>query len=131
MAWGRVDGKAKRNPSLSYSNSYAAWHIARLDGHVAYTIGNSDELPTADTPWDCYTTCSGVEMAKGPAPKITIHDSDPRQITASDPFEDGQKVKDIDENIKQLDAVLEEFEGEDRVALESRIATLEQSRDEE
>ena len=25
-------------------------------GHLAYTIVNNDELPTTDTPWDCYTT---------------------------------------------------------------------------
>ena len=44
MAWDRVDGKAKRNPSISYSQSYKAWRIARLDGHLAYTIVNDDEV---------------------------------------------------------------------------------------
>ena len=58
-------------------------------------------------------------------------DEDEDAIAASDPFMDGKKFNDVDENIKQLEAVLEEFEGEDRVALESRIATLKQSRDEE
>ena len=44
MAWDRVDGKAKRNPSICYSQSYKAWRIARLDGHLAYTIVNDDEV---------------------------------------------------------------------------------------
>ena len=54
MSWDRVDGKAKRNSSISYSNSYSAWRIARLDGHLAYTIVNNDELPSTTTPWDVY-----------------------------------------------------------------------------
>jgi hypothetical protein len=38
MAWDRADGRSKRNPAFSYSNSYKAWRVARLDGHLAYTI---------------------------------------------------------------------------------------------
>jgi UMP-CMP kinase len=37
-AWDRADGKASRNPSLSYSNSYKCWRISRLDGHLAYHV---------------------------------------------------------------------------------------------
>lgn len=72
MAWDRADGKAKRNPSLSYSNTYKAWRLARLDGHLAYTILNGDDLPTTTAAWDVYK--NGV----APAPKIVIHKSDPR-----------------------------------------------------
>ena len=72
MAWDRVDGKSARNPALSYSNSYSAWRIARLDGHLAYTIVNDDPLPTTTTPWDVY------KMGTAPAPTIVIHPADPR-----------------------------------------------------
>ncbi len=72
MAWDRADGKAARNPSLSYSNSYKSWRIARLDGHLAYTIVNDDALPTTTTAWDVYK--KGV----APAPKIEMFESDPR-----------------------------------------------------
>jgi hypothetical protein len=72
MAWDRVDGKAKRNPSISYSRTYKAWRIAKLDGHLAYDITNDDVLPTVDKPWNVY------KKGQAPAPKITIHDSDPR-----------------------------------------------------
>ena len=64
MAWDREDGKAKRNPSISYSGSYKAWRIARLDGHLAYTIVNDDDLPTTNQPWDVYK--------KGSSPPPTI-----------------------------------------------------------
>lgn len=64
MAWDRADGNAKRNPSISYSGSYKAWRIARLDGHLAYTIVNDDDMPTTTEPWDVYK--------KGVAPPPTI-----------------------------------------------------------
>ena len=54
MAFDRADGNAKRNPSISYSGSYKAWRIARLDGHLAYTIVNDDDMPTTTEPWDVY-----------------------------------------------------------------------------
>jgi UMP-CMP kinase family protein len=72
MAWDRVDGKAARNPSLSYSLSYSAWRIALLNGHLAYTIVGDTELPPVDTPWDVY------KKAVSPAPQIVVHKSDPR-----------------------------------------------------
>ena len=72
MAWDRADGKAKRNPSLSYSNSYKAWRIARLDGHLAYDCTSEAALPPTDVTWNVYK--KGV----APAPKIIIHESDPR-----------------------------------------------------
>ena len=46
MAWDRADRKSARNPALSYSNSYKAWRLCRLDGHLAYTIVNDDPVPT-------------------------------------------------------------------------------------
>ena len=64
MAFDRADGNAKRNPSISYSGSYKAWRIARLDGHLAYTIVNDDDMPTTTEPWDVYK--------KGVAPPPTI-----------------------------------------------------------
>ena len=70
LAWDRADGKAKRNPSFSYSNSYKAWRIARLDGHLAYTIVEDTTLPTTTTPWDVYK--KGV----GPAPSIAIYETE-------------------------------------------------------
>jgi len=70
LAWDRADGKAKRNPSFSYSNSYKAWRIARLDGHLAYTIVEDTSLPTTTTPWDVYK--KGV----GPAPSIAIYETE-------------------------------------------------------
>jgi UMP-CMP kinase len=73
MAWDRADGKAERNPSLSYSDTYKAWRLARLDGHLAYTIVTDDELPSCDVVWDVYK--KGV----APAPKIEVHTSDPRE----------------------------------------------------
>jgi UMP-CMP kinase family protein len=72
-AWDRADRKSARNPALSYSNSYKAWRLCRLDGHLAYTIENEDELPDTPTTWDVYK--KGV----APAPKITVHSSDPRE----------------------------------------------------
>ena len=72
MAWDRADGKAKRNPSLSYSNSYKSWRIARLDGHLAYDCTSEEALPPTDVTWNVYK--KGI----APAPKIIIHESDPR-----------------------------------------------------
>ena len=73
MAWDRADGKCERNPSLSYSNSYSSWRIARLDGHLAYHITCDDDLPPTDRPWDVY------KMGVAPAPSVTLHHFDPRQ----------------------------------------------------
>jgi len=72
LAWDRADRRSARNPALSYSNSYKAWRLARLDGHLAYTIENDDDLPTETTPWDVYK--KGV----APAPSIKVHSEDPR-----------------------------------------------------
>jgi adenylate kinase family enzyme len=72
MAWDRADGKAKRNPSLSYSNTYKAWRLARLDGHLAYDCTSDAALPPTDVTWNVYK--KGV----APAPKIIAHDTDPR-----------------------------------------------------
>ena len=75
-AWDRVDGKAARSPSISYSQTYSAWRIARLDGHLAYTINNNDTpLPpnSVDREWEVY------KKAVGPAPSVVLHsDGDPR-----------------------------------------------------
>jgi len=73
MAWDRVDGKAERNPSISYSDSYKQWRIARLDGHLAYTTPGSEGDFWAAGPWGVY------KKAVAPAPKVTIHESDPRK----------------------------------------------------
>ncbi len=73
MAWDRADGKCDRSPSLSYSNSYKSWRIARLDGHLAYHITCDDELPPTGREWDVYH--KGV----APAPTITLHYFDPRE----------------------------------------------------
>ena len=52
--WDRVDGKAKRNPSISYSNTYKAWRVSRLDGHLAYDYTGEDlDLPPTDKPLRC------------------------------------------------------------------------------
>ncbi len=72
MAWDRADGKAARRPSLSYSNSYKSWRIARLDGHLAYEITSDDEMPPTDRAWNVYK--KGV----APAPTIVLHHYDPR-----------------------------------------------------
>lgn len=72
-AWDRADGKAARNPTISYSNSYKSWRIARLDGHLAYEITCEDALPPTDRPWNVY------KMGVPPAPKVTLHHCDPRQ----------------------------------------------------
>lgn len=72
-AWDRADGLAERSPSLSYSNSYKSWRISRLDGHLAYHITCDDALPPTDREWDVY------KMGVGPAPKVTVYHSDPRQ----------------------------------------------------
>jgi adenylate kinase family enzyme len=73
LAWDRADGKCERNPSLSYSNSYKSWRIARLDGHLAYHVTCEDELPPTDREWDVY------KMGVAPAPKVVLHHFDPRQ----------------------------------------------------
>lgn len=73
LAWDRADGKCERNPSLSYSNSYQSWRIARLDGHLAYHITCEDELPPTDREWDVY------KMGVAPAPKVVLHHFDPRE----------------------------------------------------
>ena len=72
LAWDRADGKAARSPSLSYSNSYRAWRISRLDGHLAYHAVCEDELPPADGDWQVYK--KGVV----PAPRVVVHHCDPR-----------------------------------------------------
>ncbi len=72
-AWDRADGRAARNPTISYSNSYKAWRIARLDGHLAYEITCDDALPPTDRPWNVY------KMGVAPAPRVTLHHCDPRQ----------------------------------------------------
>ncbi|MEL7496320.1 MAG: nucleoside monophosphate kinase [Planctomycetota bacterium] len=73
MAWDRADGRCERNPSLSYSNSYQSWRIARLDGHLAYHITCEDELPPTDREWDVY------KMGVAPAPQVVLHHFDPRK----------------------------------------------------
>lgn len=75
LAWDRADGKAARSPSISYSNTYKAWRVARLDGHLAYTTTPNtcdDALPPIGIAWDVY------KKGLAPAPKIVIHRSDPR-----------------------------------------------------
>jgi adenylate kinase family enzyme len=71
-AWDRADGKAARNPTISYSNSYKSWRIARLDGHLAYEITCDDALPPTDRAWNVY------KMGVAPAPTVTLHYCDPR-----------------------------------------------------
>lgn len=73
LAWDRADGKCERNPSLSYSNSYQSWRIARLDGHLAYHVTCDDELPPTDCEWDVY------KMGVAPAPQVVLHHFDPRE----------------------------------------------------
>lgn len=73
MAWDRADGKSKRSPALSYSNTYKAWRICRLDGHLAYELTCDDELPPTDREWNVYK--KGV----APAPKVELHHFDPRK----------------------------------------------------
>lgn len=73
MAWDRADGKAARNPSISYSATYKAWRIARLDGHLAYEFVTEEDMPPADgREWNVYK--KGV----APAPKVVVHHGDPR-----------------------------------------------------
>ncbi|MFN6980294.1 MAG: nucleoside monophosphate kinase [Brevundimonas sp.] len=71
-AWDRADGKAKRSPAISYSNSYRSWRISRLDGHLAYEITCDAALPPVDQPWNVY------KMGVAPAPSVTLHHCDPR-----------------------------------------------------
>lgn len=47
--------------------------------------------------------------------------------TQESPWAHGTRFADAQDNIKNLEAVLEDFEGPDRIALESRIATLKAS----
>ncbi|EHJ91972.1 hypothetical protein [Vreelandella boliviensis] len=72
MAWDRADGKAARSPAISYSIGFKSWRICRLDGHLAYEITCEDELPPTDRQWNVY------KMGIAPAPKVVIHDTDPR-----------------------------------------------------
>ncbi|MFK7766745.1 MAG: nucleoside monophosphate kinase [Mariniblastus sp.] len=72
MAWDRADGKCERSPSLSYSNTYKSWRIARLDGHLAYDFTCEEDMPPTDRAWHVYK--KGV----APAPQVTIHHFDPR-----------------------------------------------------
>lgn len=72
-AWDRVDGKATRSPSISFSATYTAWRIARLDGHLAYTVNKRDTpLPPTDCEWEVY------KKGAAPAPSVILHDGDPR-----------------------------------------------------
>ena len=73
MAWDRADKKAARSPSLSYSGSYKAWRLCRLDGHLAYEYTSDSEIPDTHEPWNVYK--KGV----APAPTITVHEKDPRE----------------------------------------------------
>jgi len=73
MAWDRADGKCQRSPALSYSNSYNSWRICRLDGHLAYDITSTDDMPPTDLEWHVYK--KGV----APAPKVVLHHFDPRE----------------------------------------------------
>ena len=72
MAWDRADGKCERSPSLSYSNTYKSWRIARLDGHLAYDFTCDDDMPPTEREWHVYK--KGV----APAPKVVVHHFDPR-----------------------------------------------------
>ncbi len=72
LAWDRADGRSVRSPSISYSNTYRSWRIARLDGHLAYDMVCEDELPPTGEPWHVYK--KGV----APPPKIVIQYCDPR-----------------------------------------------------
>ena len=72
MAWDRADGKCERSPSLSYSNSYKSWRIARLDGHLAYDFTCDADMPPTEGEWHVYK--KGV----APAPKVVVHHFDPR-----------------------------------------------------
>ncbi|MFN3628034.1 MAG: nucleoside monophosphate kinase [Parvibaculum sp.] len=74
-AWDRADGKARRSPAISYSNSYKSWRISRLDGHLAYEVTCDDALPPTDRPWNVY------KMGVAPAPSVTLHHCDPRLST--------------------------------------------------
>lgn len=71
VARDRADGSATRNPSLSYSNSYKSWRIAKLDGGLAYSFASGDDLPPTDQPFTIYNGLA-------PAPTLIIHKSDPR-----------------------------------------------------
>lgn len=73
MAWDRADGKSERSPALSYSNTYKAWRICRLDGHLAYELTCDDQMPPTDRTWNVYK--KGI----APAPAVVIHHYDPRK----------------------------------------------------
>jgi UMP-CMP kinase family protein len=70
MAWDRADGHARRSPSISYSNSYKAWRIAKLDGHLAYDATTDAALPQVDRPWNVY------KKGTPPAPTVTLFESE-------------------------------------------------------
>ena len=72
MAWDRADGKAARSPSISYSDTYKAWRLSRLDGHLAYEFVCEADLPPTEGEWGVYK--KGV----APAPTVTVHHCDPR-----------------------------------------------------
>jgi adenylate kinase family enzyme len=71
-AWDRADGASARNPAISYSNTYKAWRICRLDGHLAYELTCDDPLPPTNREWSVYK--KGV----APAPAVAIYHVDPR-----------------------------------------------------
>jgi len=72
LAWDRADGKAARSPSISYSDTYKAWRISRLDGHLAYDFTTEADMPPTEGEWGVYK--KGV----APAPKVVVHHYDPR-----------------------------------------------------
>jgi len=72
MAWDRADGLAARNPSISYSDTYKAWRLSRLDGHLAYEFPTEADMPPTEGEWGVYK--KGV----APAPKVVVHHYDPR-----------------------------------------------------
>jgi hypothetical protein len=72
LAWDRADGKAARSPSISYSDSYKAWRLSRLDGHLAYDFNTESDMPPTEGEWGVYK--KGV----APAPKVVVHHYDPR-----------------------------------------------------
>ena len=67
MAWDRADGKCERSPSLSYSNTYKSWRIARADGHLAYDMTCDDDMPPTDKEWHVYK--KGCLLYTSPSPR--------------------------------------------------------------
>ena len=72
MAWDRADALSVRSPAISYSNTYAAWRICRLDGHLAYDCSCDEAMPPIDRPWHVY------KNGLAPAPNMVVHYFDPR-----------------------------------------------------